>query len=66
VKNLGSLFALVDRSRRARLRAAKKRKVIAFKGELLLKGVSDKVEIELLKPPPDGMEPATVTIHSNQ
>ncbi|XP_031484129.1 costars family protein WS02710_H03 [Nymphaea colorata] len=32
------------------LRAAKKRKVVAYEGELLLQGVHDKVEIVLLKP----------------
>lgn len=37
------------------LRAAKKRHLIDYKGELLLKGISDMVEIELLVPPPEGM-----------
>ncbi|KAG7545203.1 Costars domain [Arabidopsis suecica] len=34
------------------LRAAKKRKIVAFEGELLLQGVHDKVEITLRPPPP--------------
>ncbi|XP_058080522.1 costars family protein [Magnolia sinica] len=33
------------------LRAAKKRKIVAYDGELLLQGVHDNVEI-ILKPPP--------------
>ncbi|MQM21084.1 hypothetical protein Taro_054117 [Colocasia esculenta] len=33
------------------LRAAKKRKVVSFDGELLLQGVHDAVEITLLPPP---------------
>lgn len=37
------------------LRAAKKRQLIDYKGELLLKGISDTVEIELLVPPSEGM-----------
>ncbi|KAJ8600438.1 hypothetical protein CTAYLR_001417 [Chrysophaeum taylorii] len=45
------------------LRAAKKRGKIAYKGELLLKGPSDGVEIELLVPPPEGMVPQEATIH---
>ncbi|KAF3601770.1 hypothetical protein F2Q69_00032929 [Brassica cretica] len=34
------------------LRAAKKRKIVAFPGELLLQGVHDKVEITLRPSPP--------------
>jgi hypothetical protein len=34
------------------LRAAKKRKIVAFEGELLLQGVHDKVEITLRPTPP--------------
>ena len=34
------------------LRAAKKRKIVSFPGELLLQGVHDKVEITLRPPPP--------------
>ena len=43
------------------LRAAKKRKVIAYQGQMLLKGVSDNVEVQLLTPPPEGLEPAVIT-----
>ena len=32
------------------MKAAKKRKVIDFQGELLLQGVHDKVEVKLLQP----------------
>ncbi|CAN6460125.1 unnamed protein product [Victoria cruziana] len=32
------------------LRAAKKRKIVAYEGELLLQGVHDNVEITMLKP----------------
>ncbi|OMO63491.1 hypothetical protein COLO4_32404 [Corchorus olitorius] len=34
------------------LRAAKKRKIVAYDGELLLQGVHDNVEITLKAPPP--------------
>jgi len=34
------------------LRAAKKRKVVAYEGEMLLKGMHDDVFIELLADPP--------------
>ncbi|KAJ6806594.1 uncharacterized protein M6B38_408025 [Iris pallida] len=34
------------------LRAAKKRKIVQYEGELLLQGVHDNVEIALLAPPP--------------
>ena len=45
------------------LRAAKKRKVITYQGQMLLKGVSDKVEVQLLQPPPAGLAPAEAVIH---
>ncbi|VVB10512.1 unnamed protein product [Arabis nemorensis] len=42
------------------LRAAKKRKIVAFPGELLLQGVHDKVEISL-RPPPQAVGVAAAT-----
>ncbi|OMO85253.1 hypothetical protein CCACVL1_10313 [Corchorus capsularis] len=43
------------------LRAAKKRKIVAYDGELLLQGVHDNVEITLKAPPP----PAEATAASS-
>lgn len=43
------------------LRAAKKRKVVTFDGELLLQGVHDNVEIVLLKPPTQATRTEEVT-----
>ncbi|CAN1167403.1 Costars family protein [Linum perenne] len=40
------------------LRAAKKRKVVAYDGELLLQGVHDNVEITLLIPPAEKASPS--------
>ncbi|XP_010547923.1 PREDICTED: costars family protein ST45-2 [Tarenaya hassleriana] len=40
------------------LRAAKKRKIVAYEGELLLQGVHDKVEI-IMRPPPPPPQPQT-------
>lgn len=50
------------------LRAAKKRRLVTYKGELLLKGPSDGVEIALLVPPPEGMASASVltALHESQ
>mmetsp|Transcript_1201 Transcript_1201/g.1509 ORF Transcript_1201/g.1509 Transcript_1201/m.1509 type:complete len:108 (+) Transcript_1201:40-363(+) len=45
------------------LRAAKKRKVITYEGQMLLKGVSDNVQVKLLQPPPAGLAPAEAVIH---
>lgn len=41
------------------LRAAKKRKIVAFPGELLLQGVHDNVEITLRPPPPQAVAAAS-------
>lgn len=41
------------------LKSAKKRGIVNFPGQILLKGPHDNVEIELLKPPADGEEPPT-------
>ena len=42
------------------LRAAKKRKVVTYDGEMLLKGVNDQVLIKLLIPPPKNVQAARV------
>ncbi|CAN0921064.1 Costars family protein WS02710_H03, partial [Linum grandiflorum] len=43
------------------LRAAKKRKIVAYDGELLLQGVHDNVEITLLQPPTKSADDATTS-----
>ncbi|GAB2292044.1 hypothetical protein Dimus_036322 [Dionaea muscipula] len=47
------------------LRAAKKRKVVAYDGELLLQGVHDNVVITLLAAPPGPGEAATAAVQKS-